>query len=125
MSTYFYPTCEAMMQPPNAFFIEKKIGYFTLLCKLLSKPSRPYPSTMASADYRISIPLLPDMHSPNRNDSKMVLTDCCMHRRRMGGTKAALGQWRPPWLKRIVSGAHFVCVLCAILRRRNHRLHRK
>jgi hypothetical protein len=42
----------------------------------------------------------------------MVLADCCMPRRRVGGTKVAVGRRRPPWLKS-VSGTHFVsvCVL--------------
>jgi hypothetical protein len=42
----------------------------------------------------------------------MVLADCCMPLRWVGGTKVAVGQRRPPWLKR-VSGANVFSVLCA------------
>jgi hypothetical protein len=43
----------------------------------------------------------------------MVLADCCMPWCQVGDTKAAMGRWRPPWLKR-VSGANFGSVLCAV-----------
>ena len=65
---------------------------------------------MVSADYRSGIPSLSNTPSPGRNDHPMVLVGCCMPRRRLGGTKAALGRRQPPWLKS-VPGAHFVSVL--------------
>ncbi len=64
----------------------------------------------------------PPRRAPHRQ--WMVLADCCMPRRRVGGTEAAMERWRPPWLKP-VSGANFVSVLCTVLRGSNRRSHRK
>jgi hypothetical protein len=94
-------------------FNRKNVNDFTLLGKLLAKPSCEHPPTMTSANYHSGTPLLPTMPFPDRNDKQMVLADCCMPRRWVGGTKVAVGGWRPPWMKR-VSGANFVSVLCAV-----------
>ena len=48
----------------------KKCQYFTLLCKLLAKPSYEHPPTMASTNYHSGTPLLPTMPFPDRNDSE-------------------------------------------------------
>jgi hypothetical protein len=40
----------------------------------------------------------------------LILIGCCMPQCSLIGTKAAMGQWRPPWLKS-VSGANFFSVL--------------
>ena len=95
-------------------FIEKSVQFFTLLSKLVAKPSCLHSSTMASADYHSGIPLLPTTPSPWQKLQWMVVADCCMPRRWVGGTRVALGWRRPSWLKS-VSSAHFVRVFCVLL----------
>jgi hypothetical protein len=49
----------------------KKFNDVTLLCKLLAEPSCLHPPTMACADYRSSILLLPTMPSPDRSNGPL------------------------------------------------------
>ncbi len=104
-------------------FIEKKVlRFFTLLQKLLAKPSCLHSSTMAYADKRSNTPMLPNMPSPDRNDSEWSWL--IVPRSRVGDAEAALVRQRPPWLKS-VHGACVVSVLCALLRGCNCHLCRK
>ena len=106
--------------------VEVKRGFFYVRSQLttIQKCSRTELQMMASTNYRSGIPSLSNTPSPGGNDHPMVLVGCCMPRRRMDGTKAALGQRRPPWLKS-VSGAHFVSVFYVCLRGRHRRWSRK
>ena len=54
----------------------------------------------------------------------MVLIGCCMHWHRLGGTKAAMGRPRPPWLRSASGGSFCQCFVC-VLRGRHHRHGRK
>ena len=49
------------------------------------------------SNYQSGIPSLSNTTSPDENDQPMFLVGCCMPQRRLGGTKAAMGQRRPPW----------------------------
>ncbi len=91
----------------------KNVYDFTLLCKLLAELSCLHPTpTMVSADYRCSIPLLPTMPSPDRNNSvcSWLIVVC------LG---ARWGAPRRPWDN---SGCHgwkvclvLVLLLCCVL----------
>jgi hypothetical protein len=74
----------------------KKLEIFSLLCKLLAKPSCKHPPTMVSADYRSGTPSLPITPFPGRNDSEWSwLIDVCLdagwgHQGGRGTTAAAM-----------------------------------
>jgi hypothetical protein len=51
---------------------------FTLLRKLLAKPSCEHPSTMMFADYCRGTPLLPTMPFPDRNHSEWSCFVACL-----------------------------------------------
>ena len=78
---------------------------------------------VASTDYCIGIPSLPNTPSPGRNDHPVVLVGCCMPWHRLGGTKVAMGRRRRPWLRSAsASGGSLVSgVLYVGLRWCNHR----
>jgi hypothetical protein len=64
---------------PQKMGITKNGNFFSLLRKLLAKPSCEHPPTMVFADYRSGTPLLPTMPFPGRNNSKWSwLIDVCL-----------------------------------------------
>ena len=78
---------------------------------------------MASADYHSGIPVLPAT-PPQTETTPMVLVDCCML-----GAGWVAPRW--PWDdggrhgREVLLVAHFVSVLCVVLRGRHRRRDRK
>ena len=79
---------------------------------------------MASADYHSGIPVLPAMPPPRQKRRPMVLVGCCML-----GAGWVAPRW--PWDDggrhglEVLLAAHFVSVLCVVLRGRHRRRDRK
>jgi hypothetical protein len=83
--------------------------------------SRLTPQAMSSVDTVVaSHPYLP---SPPQAETTADGLGWLLHAQRgLGGTKSAMGRRRLPWLRREVHlAAHFVSVLCVVLRGRHHR----